>query len=317
MTPARSDSNLAITKEVLKALDDLNGSHPGYRPAHAKGVLIAGAFTPSRGGAALTRAPHLHCDSVPVTVRFSNATGIPNIPDRDPNAGPRGVAIRFHLAEHVHTDIIAHSVDGFPARTADEFLEMLQAIHASGPNAGNPSPIEIFLGTHPAALAYVQAPKPVPSSFLKESFYAVSAHRFFDASGQESYGRYRIRPDGANEYLDAATAAARAQDFLFDDVKARLAKGPAKMRIFVQLASPGDVVNDATVQWPNDRAEVEFGVVEFRSVFVNTDAEQQHIIFDPIPRVDGIEPSGDPLLEPRAAIYLASGRRRRAEHRVS
>jgi catalase len=40
--------------------------------------------------------------------------------------------------------------------------------------------------------------------------------------------------------------------------------------------------------------------------------QQKHIIFDPIPRVDGIEPSADPLLELRAAIYLLSGRRRRA-----
>lgn len=30
----------------------------------------------------------------------------------------------------------------------------------------------------------------------------------------------------------------------------------------------------------------------------------------PIPRIDGIEPSSDPLLELRAAIYLLSGRRR-------
>ena len=39
--------------------------------------------------------------------------------------------------------------------------------------------------------------------------------------------------------------------------------------------------------------------------------QQQRIIFDPIPRIDGIEPSDDPLLELRAAIYLISGRRRR------
>jgi catalase len=44
----------------------------------------------------------------------------------------------------------------------------------------------------------------------------------------------------------------------------------------------------------------------------DTLTEQKHIIFDPIPRVDGIEPSDDPLLELRAAIYLISGRRRRA-----
>ncbi len=41
-------------------------------------------------------------------------------------------------------------------------------------------------------------------------------------------------------------------------------------------------------------------------------AEQKQIIFDPIPRVDGIEPSDDPLLELRAAVYLLSGRRRRS-----
>jgi catalase len=40
--------------------------------------------------------------------------------------------------------------------------------------------------------------------------------------------------------------------------------------------------------------------------------EEKQIIFDPIPRVDGIEPSNDPLLALRAAIYLISGRRRRA-----
>ena len=39
--------------------------------------------------------------------------------------------------------------------------------------------------------------------------------------------------------------------------------------------------------------------------------EQKHIIFDPIPRIDGIDPSDDPLLELRAAVYLISGRRRR------
>jgi catalase len=41
-----------------------------------------------------------------------------------------------------------------------------------------------------------------------------------------------------------------------------------------------------------------------------SEEEQKHIIFDPIPRLDGIEPSDDPLLELRAAVYLISGRRR-------
>jgi catalase len=56
---------------------------------------------------------------------------------------------------------------------------------------------------------------------------------------------------------------------------------------------------------------VKFGTIELNGVVPEQDAAQRQIIFDPIPRVDGIEPSGDPLLDPRASLYLASGRRRR------
>jgi catalase len=247
-----------------------------------------------------------------VTVRFSNTTGLPAIADTDENASPRGIAIRFHLAEHVHTDIIAHSVNGFPARNVDEFLELLRAITATGPTSSHPTPIEAFLGAHPAALAFVQTPKPVPASFIKESYYAINAHKFTNAKGVSQYGRYRIRPAGGNEYLDGAAVATQPPNFLFDELSATLAKGPVDMRIAVQVAAAEDIVNDATVQWPDNRPELEFGTIELTNVLQSSDAEQRHIIFDPIPRVDGIDPSADPLIELRAAVYLISGRRRRA-----
>ena len=238
---------------------------------------------------------------------------MPAIPDGDPNASPRGMAIRFNLAEHVHTDIIAHSVDGFPGRTPEEFLEFLHAVYASGSATSHPTPIETFLGTHPAALEFVQSAKPVPASFSKESFYAVNAYKFLDQEGHSQYGRYRIRPDGANEYLDAPAAAMQAPNFLFDEIQARLARGPVTLRVFVQVAAKEDVVNDSTAHWPKNRPEIDFGTIKLMSVVPDNDAGQRHIIFDPIPRVDGIEPSGDPLLDTRAAVYLMSGRRRRAQ----
>jgi catalase len=80
----------------------------------------------------------------------------------------------------------------------------------------------------------------------------------------------------------------------------------------VQLAEVGDIVDDATVRWPEERAQRAFGEISLREIAANNAGEQQHIIFDPIPRVDGIEASADPLFEPRANIYLMSGRRRRA-----
>jgi len=70
-------------------------------------------------------------------------------------------------------------------------------------------------------------------------------------------------------------------------------------------------VDDATIHWPADRPVVELGTITLTSLVEDNAAEQKQIIFDPIPRVDGIEPSDDPLLELRAAIYLISGRRRR------
>jgi catalase len=112
--------------------------------------------------------------------------------------------------------------------------------------------------------------------------------------------------------LDAPVAAAKSADYLFDEIKERLAKGVVKLHIMVQLAAPGDVVDDATIHWPEDRPQIEFGILALSSLHPNNDAEQRQIIFDPIPRVDGIEPSADPLLEVRAAVYLATGRRRRA-----
>jgi catalase len=83
------------------------------------------------------------------------------------------------------------------------------------------------------------------------------------------------------------------------------------------LANDSDVVDDATIHWPDDRPSVHFGKIVLTAKAPD-DEQHRRIIFDPIPRVDGIEPSDDPLLELRAAIYLLSGRRRRqaAESRI-
>ena len=313
--PLTTDEKLlTLSHDVIEAFDKANGGiHPGFRPAHAKGILLTGVFTPSSKAASLTRAPHTQRNSTPVTVRFSDFAGIPTVPDNDPqHAGPRGCAIRFHLAEHSHTDIVAHSVDNFPVRTAEEFLGFLNALIATDPAGTHPNAIERYLGAHPAALTFVQIPKPIPTSFGKESFFAVSAFKFTNAEGVSRYGRYRMLPVAGNEYLDEAGAAARSPDFLFDEIKERVMKGPVKFRIVVQVAEDGDRVDDVTVRWPEDRPQVAFGEISLQGITPNNAGEQQQIIFDPIPRVDGIEASADPLFEPRANVYLMTGRRRRA-----
>lgn len=276
--------------------------------------MLNGTFTPTAKAKDLSTAPHFNQPSTPVTLRFSNSTGIPLIPDTSPDANPRGLGIRFNLGEHVHTDIVAHSTPFFPTRTGAGFLEFFKAIAASPPGTASPSPVEKFLGENPAALAFVQAPKPAPSSFAREAFYGVNALKFVNSEGKSIYFRYRILPAAGEDHLDEAAIKDKGPDFLYDELQKRVSEENIAFRVMAQLAEEGDEVNDATVHWPESRQLAELGTVKLGTVLPDNAKEQKQIIYDPIPRVKGIEPSDDPLLEMRAAVYLISGRERRAAH---
>ncbi len=308
----KSTPNDGLIKDLLHALDNLSGFHAGFRPVHAKGLMCSGTFTPSAQATKLTRAPHVARPSVPVILRFSNFGGVPNIADNNPNASPRGIAIRFYLAEHEHTDIIGHSHDGFPTRTGEEFLDLARALATSGPDTPKPTPLEAFFAKHPRAFEFFKTPPPFPSSFAKESYFGVTAFKFTNQQGISRYGRFRIRPQDGNEYLTNAQAEKESANYLFDEIPTRLAKGPIKLSVLVQMADSSDDVSDSTVAWPNTREEINFGTVTLTERVDETVPELRKIIFDPIPRVDGIDPSDDPLIAVRSALYLLSGRRRRA-----
>ena len=125
------------------------------------------------------------------------------------------------------------------------------------------------------------------------------------------FGRYRIRPEGGSDNLTADAAAAKSASYLFDEIKERLARGPAQLNIFVQIAEDGDTTDNATVHWPESRSQIAFGTVELTRVLPDSNFAQHEIIFDPVPKVDGIDTSGDPLPKLRSAAYLMSGRRRK------
>jgi catalase len=310
--PLPQDEGLiALSHALIQQLDAIFGQHPGFRPAHAKGAMLTGRFTPTAEAASLTSAPHMTRESTAVTVRFSNSTGLPLIPDNDPNANPRGMAIRFHLAEHVHTDIVSHSTDGFPTRSGAEFLEFLRAVASSDPSMPSPTALETFLGSHPGAAAFAKTPKPMPVSFARETYFGVTAMRFTNKNGISRYGRYRMVPqDGAVHFSDSETTG-KGANYLFDELRERISRGPVVFHLLAQIADDGDTVDDATVHWPETRPLADLGTITLTGTVADNAAQQQHIIFDPIPRIAGIEPSADPLLELRAAVYLLSGRRRR------
>jgi catalase len=120
-----------------------------------------------------------------------------------------------------------------------------------------------------------------------------------------------MEPVAGLAHLSEEDAKGKDGDYLVKEIAERVENGGVKFTVKAQLADPDDVVDDATIHWPEEREVVTLGTIALEAMVADQAAEQKQIIFDPIPRVEGIEPSDDPLLELRAAVYLISGRRRR------
>ena len=94
-----------------------------------------------------------------------------------------------------------------------------------------------------------------------------------------------------------------------DDLKGRLANGPVKYRLVVQLANAGDVTSDPSLVWPEDRKTVEVGEIAITSVAAGGElngAAEKGLAFDPINLTEGIEQSDDELPALRSQVYALS-----------
>ncbi|KAK2064290.1 heme-dependent catalase [Colletotrichum caudatum] len=305
--PLPADEKVTTTsRSLVDVLHSIFGPHPGFRPAHAKGVLLRGVFRPTSTAARLSCAQHFTTPETPAIARFSSSTGIPNLPDTDSNGNPRGLAVRFQLADYprrIHTDIVSHSTPFFPAPNGEEALAFFQSVANDDTDA--------YVTSHPAALAFMQAPKPTPANFGRETYYSVNAFKMIAADGKETFVRYRWKPVRGEEYLGAEEVKSKPHNFIYDGVSEVLREGPIEFRLLVQLAGDNDVTDDCTVHWSTEREILDLGKLTLIELVENDAAEQKNIIFDPIPRVDGVGPSADPLLQVRAGVYLISGRERR------
>jgi len=298
-----------LAEKIVAAINAIFGVHPGYRATHAKGVVYEGTFTPSKEAAAFSRAAHFQAP-VPITVRFSANTGVPNIPDADPNASPQGMAVRFHVPGGGETDIVAHSFNGFPAGNGEDFLAFLQAIAQSGASTEKPSPIEKFLGSHPAAAHFVLTPKPLSTHCGSDSYFGVNAFRFVNAAGQSAHARLQLHPVAGVQYIPDAELGSLTPNHRFEALDAVLAQGPCEYRLSAEVATPDDPINDASVTWPAERPKLTLGTLSIARKVADSDGVQRRLIFDPTHLIDGIELSSDPLPAIRSAAYAVSYRQR-------
>ena len=295
---------------LVNQMNALYGAHPGVRANHAKGAVFEGQFTPAAGADALSSAVFLKGAPTPLVIRFSNSGGVPDAPDTHPSTGGvRGMAIKFHLPDGSEADMVCISANGFPVATGEDFLALLQAAGASGPDAPKPTPIEKFLASHPAALAFVTTPRPVAVSYGTQPFFGVNAFKFTNAQGTAKFGRYRIVPESGPAYVSDEEAAKRAPNALADNLRTSLENGPAKFRLLVQLAAADDPTTDATKVWPDSRPTVELGEIAVVKA-LDTKKVENELLFLPTNLTTGIDASDDPIIDTRTEAYAESFGRR-------
>jgi catalase len=289
----------------------LAGPHPGFRPAHAKGIVCAGWFRAVPDARRVSRAPHLQGQQVPTIIRFSNATGNPDV--HDGLANPRAMSVKFQLTDGKSADILANSIEGFPVRTPEEFLAFLLA-QLPDPATGRPVPDAVprFLDGHPTARAFIERlmKKPVPASYAQASYHSEHAFFFTAADGTSRFGRYRWTPEAGEAYLSSEDAGKRSPNFLRDELESRLRNGAVVFRLFLQVAAANDPTDDVTTLWPAERPVIELGRLEIAAISPTGADDERRLVFDPTNRTDGIDLSADPILLARSAAYSISYDRR-------
>lgn len=299
----------SVEEQIVDALQAAFGKHPGQRANHAKGIVVEGSFQPAPSAASITRAAHFQTTAVPVVARFSDATGIPNIADGDQKANPHGLAIKFHLPNGSDTDMVINSLHFFPVATATDFRDFLLAAAATKPDSPKPTKLDEFLASHPVAVQAGATAK-TPASFATEQYFGINAFRFTNKAGEQRFIRYVAEPVAGVSHLTPDDAAKRPADFLINDIKDRLQKGPVQFRLLAQIAEPGDPITDATKPWPDSRPRVELGTLTLTTVTANNEEAAKTLLFLPGQVTDGIEPSEDPLIAARDGAYAVSFSRR-------
>lgn len=293
--------------EARQLVGDLHaafGQHHA-RAVHAKGIILEGECSPAPAAKDLSSAAVFSADKIQVVARFSDFTGIPDIPDTSDNANPRGFAIKLKAGQGGDLDIVAHSFNGFPTATAHEFGDLLQALAASANSKDKPSPVEKFLAGHPIAKTFLTTQKPPPESYATTAYFGVNSIAATSVAGKRTYLRFRFMPKAGEHYLDAAARKSKGPSYLTEEIARRVGSGPVEFDWLAQVSGPGDKIDDPSIAWPESRPIVKLGIIRLTRVAADQEATDKGLLFMPGNLPSGMEVA-DPMLTVRNEAYPIS-----------
>lgn len=309
--PATNHGQFYKADELVKLIyRDFGGFHPGARAVHANGRIYAGTFIATPAAKTMSRAAHFQGNEVPITTRFSGASGDPGITATATVA----MATRFYLPNGTVTDLIGITLPAFPARTPDEVIGLLTAARPDETTGTRDmGKLAGFLQSHPAAARVMQLLEGglAPVSFAQVSYRPLHAFRFVNAAGTARWARYHWEPEAGIAGQPLADMLQRPDNFLFDELERRLAQGTVAFRLELQIAAEDDPLDDPSAFWPEDRERTIIGRLEVSRPITLEEIGDPQMMHDPTKVTDGIEISlNDQIMAARRGAYLVSAANR-------
>ncbi len=298
-------------QSFIDAFRTVFGVHPGFRANHAKGVAVTGYFDSNGNAAGLSHAAVFRSGRVPVSGRFSLGGGNPAAPDTPANVRGLGLAFAFPDGTQWRTAMINLPV--FPDNSPGGFYDRLLSSRPV-PGTGKPDPatMDAFLSAHPetaAAMAIIRKTTPTPG-FADSTFRALNTFYLVADSGTRTPVRWWLSPQ------QSSLAPGKGDNALFDALIRQIRSGPVHWKLVLAVGAANDPI-DPTVPWPDDRQTIDAGTVTLTGIETDGPGNARDINFDPLVLPAGIEPSEDPLLATRSAVYAASYRNRTGEPKPS
>jgi catalase len=201
----------------------------------------------------------------------------------------------------------------FGSATPEQLFGRLQSLQAD-PTTKTADPVKVkaFADANPAVLMQGKyfASKAVPASYVSTNYWGVHGFGFSNASNQKVWGKWIFEPIEGVQTLSDEQAKAKDPNFLFDDLRQRVAAGKASFNFNLEIAQTGDILDNATIPLPEGRKKVTLGVLKVVSVSPDNTGPCLNITFDPNNMPKGVEGAADPMLRARTASYaIALGRR--------
>jgi catalase len=290
------------------------GKFEGYRRSGAKGICATGEFVGTAAARGLSSASVFSGSTVPVVVRFSVGGANPKVADN--GKSQRNLALQFNLPNGEIWQMGNINAPVFGASSPKQFIDALVSRQPDPvTKQADPAKVKAFNDANPEVLLQGRhfASQPVPASYASVNYWGVHGYGFVNAAGAKQFGKWIFEPVGGVQGLTDDEAKAKGASFLFDDLRQRVKDGKVAFNFNLELAQPGDVIDNATVPLPQGRTKVNLGTLKVTSVAEDAGGACLTITYNPMVMPKGVEASADPMLPARAAPYAVSLGRRLTE----